>query len=156
MSRARSGTHADISRYEAMTQGMDEVQRDAFYRTQALVWMREHKAQAATLYIAKTLNYFNYRNDLLTASEGSGGRDLLMLVTYGPLLLLAVGRVAMQRWVPLTRFEIACLCLYIANAFIDALVFSRIRYRLPFDVFVICLAATALEVVYGRTWVRDT
>ena len=147
---ANGGPNTDISQYATSAQGMDEVQQDALYRAQAFAWIRTHKARAATLYGEKVLDYFNYRNDLLTASEGSRGKDLLLLATYGPLLLLALGRVAMRRWVPLTRFEIACLTLYVANAFVDAIVFSRIRYRLPFDVLLICLAATALEVAYRR------
>ena len=143
-----AGPNADISRYTSLADGMNEVERDRFYQQQAIKWIVNHKEKAVKLYTLKTLNYFNYRNDLHTASEGSQSKDLLMLLTYGTMLLILCIRLALAKLVPLSRLETFFILMYTLNAFADAIVFTRIRYRLPYDGFLIGVVAICGERLY--------
>jgi len=136
-----SGASTDISAYEPGAAGLDEVGRDAYYRNQALRFMRSHPGRTVGLYGLKVLNWFNYRNDLAQRSESSRFRDVLMLLTYGPLLLLFVARlVLIGRFRP-SRAEALFLLLYVTNAFVYAIWHTRIRFRLPFDLLLIAVVA---------------
>ncbi len=143
-----SGVNVDLSRYEAAAAGLDEVSRDRFYREQALDWLRENKPRAARLYVLKVLNYFNYRNNLYVASEGSRLRDLLMLATYGPLLLALVARLLLSARYRLSGLEWFLVVMYLASAFADAIFVTRIRFRLPLDLLLIGLVASFAETLY--------
>jgi len=136
-----AGRTIDISAYMRVAESMNEVEADRYYRSVALEYIQTHKARTVWMYFLKFLNYFNYSNRLVTQVEGNSVRDLLMLFTYGPLLLLAVARVLSLRAYPLSRFEILLTLLYLAHGFVTALFFTRIRFRLPFDYLLIMLAA---------------
>ena len=138
---ANTGSTADVSRYLSRAHGRSEADRDAYYRSQAVRWVREHELEAAGLYARKVLNYFNFHSELRTRSESGTGRDLLLLATYGPLLALALVRLAYARRRKLTSFEGLCFALYFGNALFSALFFTRIRFRAPFDVILILIAA---------------
>lgn len=147
-----SGSTTDISRYRraAIDAGLTFVERDAYYRAKAVEWMSDHKRQAAALFCKKFLNYFNYRNSLEVSSESSSLRNLLMLATYAPLLILAMVRFALARRYRPSRFELLLALLYVANAFIYAIHFTRIRFRVPFDVLLICMVAMFVDAVLRR------
>ena len=130
--------------------GLDEFQRNKFYTQQALGFIRQDPGHYLRLFLLKSANYFNFRNQLLTASESSQARDLVMLLSYGSLLLLAVLRLFYYRKYPLSRLETFLILLYICNAFVSALAFTRIRYRLPFDYLLIAFVAIFLE-----KWLED-
>jgi hypothetical protein len=120
---------------------INEVGWNRYYTQEAIRFMRENPGRALRLYVAKFLNYFNYRNELRTANETSPWRRLVMLLTYGPLLALLVLRLALwRRWPPgdLERFAVL---LYLLNGAFAAIYFTRIRFRLPFDYLLIALAA---------------
>ena len=139
--RANSGTNVDISRYVRAANGRSEVDRDAYYRSQAFRWIHDHKLAAVKLYVSKVLNYFNFRNELRTRSQASTGKDLLLLLTYGPLLLLALARLAYARRRRMSSFEVLCLVLYFANALWAAVFFTRVRFRAPLDAILILIVA---------------
>lgn len=149
---ANSGISADISRYKLEAQKFkgDEVAIDKFYRQKAWEWMTSHKVQALKLYLLKCLNYFNYRNELATASEASRFRDLVMLATYGPLLLLFLIRVGLAKYYPFSRLEFMFIGLYFLNVFPSAIFYTRIRYRLPFDFLLIALVGLFLAQLLSR------
>ncbi len=138
------GTTIDISRYREAASGLDEISRDRYYRSQAWGYIRRHPASALRLYTLKVLTYFHYRNDLVTTSEASALRDLVMLFTYAPLLLLAVWRIASARRFPLRPLDWLWGSIYLASAFATAFFFPRIRFRLPFDYFLIGFDAAFL------------
>ncbi len=139
---ANAGTLVDISsfRQQADALGLNEVQRDAYFRQQALDYICAHPVAAARLYFSKFLNYFNYRNQLATQSEASPLRDLAMLFTYVPLLVLAILRLVLSKG-KLHPVEVLFALLYLASALVQAVFFTRIRFRLPFDYCLIALAA---------------
>jgi hypothetical protein len=142
-----AGTTVDISPYRGAAAGMDEVERDRYYQQQAISYISSHPMAAINLYLQKVLNYFNFRNDLVTVSEGSRMRDLIMLLTYGPLIIIFFLRIMLIKRSRPTRVEILFILLYITSAFVTAIFFSRIRFRLPFDFLLIMVVAIAIEKV---------
>ncbi|MCS6830627.1 MAG: hypothetical protein RMM08_01445 [Armatimonadota bacterium] len=142
---AWSGVSTDISAYAERARGMSEVQRDAFYRREALRFVTESKGRALTLYLQKVLHHFHYRNRLATRAEASPLRDLLMLVTYYPLLVLGGLRLALHKKYPLSPLEGYLVALYLLEALVQAIFFTRIRFRLPFDLLLIAIDALFLS-----------
>jgi hypothetical protein len=147
-----AGPNADITQYrnEAMRLDLSEYQEDLYYRSKAFEWIRNHKAEALKLYLLKTLNHFNYWNDLYTKSEGSAAKETIMLFTFGPLLLLFMGRILCAKMMRLSSLEILLITLYITSAFVHAVFFTRIRYRVPFDFLLIIVVAGFLNEIFNR------
>lgn len=144
-STPNAGRTLDISRYESEAQSLDEVARDKYFRQAALEYIRTHKARVVKLYFLKVLNTFNFRNELVTAEEGSSLRDLVMLLTYGPLLILFLLRLLSLPRIPPSNFEVLIITLYLANALLSAIFFTRIRLRLPFDYLLILNSALMID-----------
>ena len=146
---ANGGVNVDISKYakEADRLGLNEVNRDRYYQEKALEFIRSNKVKALKLYFLKWLNYFNYRNELGTKAEAARWKDVLMLITWGPLLTLFLARLVLAGRFKVGRFEGLLILLYFAGAFIHALFYTRIRYRLPFDLLLIMSVAIFLDKV---------
>lgn len=143
----QSGVNADISHYMQRTEGMHEVERDAKLRSYALEWIQNNPLEAGQLYARKVLAHFSFRNVLYVASERSLLRDVVLFLSYYPLLLLAVcGLVTFKRF-PLSRGVFGGYVLYFGNAFVSAVFFTRIRFRVPFDLILIFLAAAFLASI---------
>lgn len=138
---------ADISKYteEAHHRQLNQIETDAFYKTKAIEWISEHKLKALKLYLLKFLNYFHYRNELATKSEASLAKDILMFVTYGPLLLLFVSRILFMKRFRISAFVALLIIAYISSGFFHAIFITRIRYRLPFDFLLIGVAAMFVQ-----------
>lgn len=139
----------DISHYVPPSD-LDEASQDAFYGQCAQNWVLQHPVAAARLYALKVANYFNFRNQLATAGAGSLAKDLLLAITYYPLLLAAFVRLFCWRKYRLSWPEGLLYLLYFGNAFLGALVYNRIRYRVPFDFLLIALVA----IFFGHLWTR--
>ena len=138
----------EVDDYRAETKDLDEVQRDHFYKSKAWEWIRHNPGQAIRLYCLKVLNYFNYRVELATPGESSPWKDLLMLITYGPLLLLLIIRLILRQKYPLSPLERYFAFLYISNAFLLSIFLIRLRLRLPFDFLLIAMAAVFLANLF--------
>ena len=95
-------------------------------------------------YLERLVGHFAWRNDLHVTEETSTMRDAVMLVTYATLLALVALRLALVRREPLSRAERSVLLLYAMTAAFHALVFVRIRYRLPFDFLLFLPALNAV------------
>lgn len=143
-----SGVNVDLSQYHAQAVNMNEIEADAYYKAEALRYISENKFAAAQLYAAKFLNHFNYRNELKTNVGEVSLADMLVLVTYGPLLALFLLRIALSRTIKMTPFEWLLIAIYLASAAFHAIFFTRIRFRLPFDFLLIMSAAMTLHYVY--------
>jgi hypothetical protein len=142
-----AGTTVDISTYLEEAAGLGEVERNQYLTRQAISNIIDHPAAYLKLYLQKVLNYFNYQNELVTSSEGSHLRDLLMLVTYGPLIAVFFIRTLILKQSKPDPVELLFILLYIMSAFVTAIFFSRIRFRLPYDYLLIMVAAIAFERV---------
>ncbi len=136
--------------------GLDEIDRDNYFRAEVVDYMLKNPMQASGFYLQKVLNYFNYRNDLRTVSESNELRDVLMLTTYGPLLVLMSVRIALARRFPLSSLEQLFAILYIASAFASAVFFTRIRFRLPFDFLLIGIVAAFLDQLLREKMTQRT
>jgi hypothetical protein len=142
-----AGTNVDLSEYAEKASTLIEVERDHYYRNMAVQYILDNPANTLTLFFSKSLNYFNYRNDLAVQTESSTAKDLLMAFTYYPLLLLALARLALAKKIPLTPLETLSTIIYFTNALAGAIFFHRIRLRLPYDSLLFILAASA--ILYG-------
>jgi hypothetical protein len=139
------GVTVDITQYKAGAVGLNEIERDAYYRSQAIEFISNNLVHSSKMYFLKLLNHFNYRNDLRTSSESSRISDFVMLFSYGCILILTVLRIMSFRKYPLSALEMLVLILYIANALINAVFFTRIRFRLPFDLLLIMIVSMFLD-----------
>jgi hypothetical protein len=145
-----AGSSVDISKYTAQASSLNEVERDRFFREQAIKYILSNNFRAIKLYLLKFLNYFNYRNELVTKDEALAIRDIFMLITYGPLLLTFIVRLLFSRKFRLSALEVLLIILYIGSALSSALFFTRIRFRIPFDFLLIMLVAIFVGGIIQR------
>lgn len=130
----------DVSQY-SVPEGLDEAGLDSYFKKCAKEWVFDHPTEAAGLYLKKTANYFNFKNKLSTTSEASLSKDILMGVTYYPLLVAVLVRCFLWRTYRFSWPELLMYLLYFGNAFLSAIVYTRIRYRIPFDFLLIAMVA---------------
>lgn len=148
-----SGVNVDLSAYNAELQGLDEVSQSKKYQELAIEWIANNPSEAATLYAKKALNYFNYRAEPVTQNVGApNSKDLIMFITYYPLLLVVLVRIALYKRYPLSKAEWLMAAIYFLNALIAAIFFTRIRFRLPFDGLLWVLAVTSLAAM-AQGWI---
>lgn len=140
-----AGLNVDISHYVDCADTMNEVERDKFYKRKSLEWIFSNKARAFKLYILKWLNHFNYTNRLATKSEEGRIKDIIMFLSYYFLLTLVGIRVALIKRLHMHMFEKLALFLYFSFPFYQAIFFTRIRYRLPYDILLFISGAVLLE-----------
>lgn len=145
--RPDSGVNVNISKYTDYGSSLGELEQDRFYRDAAIDWIGENPKRALVLYGQKVVHYFSYKDQLATASEASSLKNIIMLVTYGPLLALLILRLVLIGKYPLRSIESLLLSLFILNAFFMAIFFTRIRFRLPFDFMLISANAVFLAEV---------
>jgi 4-amino-4-deoxy-L-arabinose transferase-like glycosyltransferase len=151
--RADSGTDVNIDRYTtfASAHRYDEVQADHYFAGQAMSWIGQHPGSAAELYVEKVVNNFSYSDDLATASQGSLPQDVVSAVSYYPILLLALVRLALYRRWRLTPTEKLIAWTIVVNVLLLAVFFTRIRFRVPLDALTVVLAASTItHLLAGR------
>lgn len=148
------GVNVDISHYQNQTQEMSEVQKDKHYRKAAVSWILTNPSAAATLYVRKVLNYFNFRNELHVASEQSRLKDIVLFLSYYTLLFIVVMRILAFRRIPFCPAEWMLYVLYFGNALVSAIFFTRIRFRVPFDILLIAMVAIFLGHLISRYRIR--
>jgi hypothetical protein len=135
-----TGVVVDISKY-SNTKGMNEAELDGYYKKSAISWVVNHPADAAGLYLQKVVNYFNFKNKLGTKSEESLFKNALLFFTYYPLLIVVVVRCTLWRQYKFTWPELLLYILYFGNAFLSAIFFTRIRFRVPFDFLLVAMVS---------------
>jgi len=150
-----TGVNADISEYITTVRRRDlgEVEADRYFREQAVEWIRDDPGSAAVLYAGKLANFFNFRSNVVSESQQSGLTDALGALTYYPLLLLFVVRLAMFRSLPLVRGEGLLVASYLGYAVTAAIFFTRIRFRVPVDQLMIAVVACGV-VAWSRSRYR--
>ena len=103
-------------------------------------------------YLGRLGAFFASDNELQTDGEMSAARRWVLAASYYSLLVLVLLRLILARRAPLSDAERATLALYAITALFHALVFARVRYRLPFDFLLLLPAANALLLVaVGRS-----
>ena len=154
----RSGVNVDLSSYydSIDRQQLDEVQTDRALRGDAIDWIKANPGRASVLYAEKTLNYFAPFDELATGSENSGAQRLLGLVTYLPLLVLFVIRLLSWRRYRFDPVETLLVLLYVLAAPAQAIFFTRVRFRVPFDpLLIVVVAAFAAHWLESRSTERS-
>lgn len=143
---AGGGRLVDTSQYEVPAEkaGLDEVQVDDLLRTEAMDWISAHPARAATLYVEKFFNNFSYHNDYATPGQSSTMKDIASALSFYPLLLLLLIRIFLRRRRPAGEMEGLLITLVFLNALALAVFYTRLRFRIPADTFVIVVAAGTL------------
>ena len=141
--------NVDTTHYhaEANALGLDEFQADRFYREAAVKWIEEHPSRAFVLYLEKAANFFNVYNEYAPESRGEVTlwRQVLLGACYGLLLALLAWRLCEAGRFPLTTTEKLFLAIYILSAFTQAIFFTRIRLRLPYDYLIVAIIAMHLS-----------
>ncbi len=130
----------DVSKYSNIT-GMNEAEVDSYYKKAAIDWVKNNPGDAAILYLKKVANNFNYKNKLGTVSESSTLKNTILFITYYPLLVTALIRCLLWRKYAFSWPEVLMYALYFGSAFISAIVYTRIRYRIPFDFLLIAMVS---------------
>lgn len=149
-SEANLGVNVDLSNYKR-PRHFDEAQTDKLMRYYAFKHIYQHKWESLKLYVSKFVNYFNYRNVLATVSEASKTREITMLITYGFLLGVALVRLGLGYKYPIRDYEAYIYVLYLFSALFMALFFTRIRFRLPYDLTLVLINARFLAILISNT-----
>lgn len=145
---ANSGVNADISKYQDEAKAMNEVEKDAYYKDQAIEWIKNNPEKAMTLYLKKVANYFNYQLNLATKSQDSAYKNAIMFASYYLILLMTIARLLTGK--NISGFEKFLYFFYVSNAFLAAVFFTRIRFRIPFDGVIILLAALYISATISH------
>jgi len=145
-----SGLTIDFNKYKNEAAGLDEIQADTYYRDRAIRFILDDKVHAIKLYFSKVLNFFNFRNEMLTQGESSSLRDIVMLLGYGGLILILLVRIVIFRTFRFSDLEFFLLVFYLLSALVYAVFFTRIRFRLPFDYLLIAFDTIFLRNVIAR------
>lgn len=132
-------------------QHKSEVEIDRYYKSTAIAYMLNNKVQSIKMYFLKLLNHFNYSNVLMTKSQMSVIRDVVLFVTYYTLLGLALIRITLFKKLPFSSKELYLIFLYLCHGMLLALFITRIRYRLPYDPILAILGAPALAYFLSKT-----
>lgn len=155
-SRANIGPRVDIYKYQnfALRHSKGPIEKDTLLRKQAFEWIMQNPGRAVILYIEKFINWFNFSNKLATESEQSSGRDIILFVSYYPLLILASWYILIDRNTELRTLKIYIVLLYLGAGAIYAIFFTRIRYRVPLDIMMIVLVSMQIEAIVARYFSR--
>lgn len=149
LASARGGGYTDLSAVDSVASRLSETERRKYYRQEAWRWITGHPREAIRLYFSKVLYWFSPTNRLKTADQQTAGRDLVMILTYGPLLLLFLVRLLRFRRYPLQSWEVLFYLLYLQGALCYAVFFPRVRYRLPYDYLLIGVVAAYLWTAWN-------
>lgn len=152
-----SGVNVDIqsTKREIEALGLDEFEANEYYIKKSVSYIREDPLRYLSLYFLKALNYFNFRNELFVKSESSIRRDIVMLISYGLLLGLTLIRIILVGRYPLEIHEIFMIILYFCSAFVSAIFFTRIRFRLPYDYLLIVISSIFIGKLLQSFWTKS-
>jgi hypothetical protein len=148
-----SGVNPIIIQRYGKNDAANEVELDKHYRDEAIRFITENKIHSFNMYIFKFINYFNYSVSTVTAPRTISIQDGIMLITYGLLLSITVIRLFYAWTYRLSNFEVLIVLLYILNGLFSAIFFTRVRFRLPFDLLLIIVSSIFIaELFYAAKY----
>ena len=155
---AESGAFVDIDRYRTMAMGMNEARTDSLFSKSAIKYITENKIHSTKMYFLKFLNHFGFNNQFAAIQYNTQNYEILMMLSYGFILILLIIRLVLQKKFPLLPEEVLFLLIYLSSAFFFSIFFTRIRFRLPFDYLIIGIVAMFITNVWqkGLKIVRST
>jgi hypothetical protein len=128
-----------------------EVAFDRVWAKCGIDYIRNNPGPELRLYLGKLLNYFNFRNEISTIGEQKTWQNVAVFATYYPLLIVALLRLTMVRRYRLSSLEALLYILYFANAALTAVFFTRLRFRIPFDLLLVAIDAAFIERLLSQT-----
>jgi hypothetical protein len=148
-----TGTAIDWKEHDLyiQKQNLNEYDEDLYFRNMATEWIKTNPGDAIKLYFGKVLNYFNYTNKLFVEDQGSKVKDMVMFLSYLPLLFIAILRLLFVSKCPLSRTEKYLYLVYFGMAFMSAIFFTRLRFRVPFDFCLIAIVSIACSKFFKRS-----
>lgn len=129
----------EINEYIA---SLNEFEKDKYFRSLAIDWIVKNPSDFVYLYFFKFLNFFNFTNDF-SSTNTSIIQSVVLFISYYSLLLLAILRLMIP--IRISNVEKIIYLFYFITAFVTAIFFTRIRYRIPFDVALMMPALVALD-----------
>jgi 4-amino-4-deoxy-L-arabinose transferase-like glycosyltransferase len=128
----------------ARIDSLPELARQKAYKDTAIEWIVSHPADFAQGIVTK---FFRYWNVVPNAAEFRGGLfPIVSLLSFGPILLLAMSCVLLKR-----HQELAPLyALIVIFTALHCVVIASLRYRLPIEPFLIVMASGALSAAWRR------
>ncbi len=129
---------------------LPEIEQNRYYIQKTIEFWTDHTGDAVKLYFVKLLDYFNFRNNLFIPSEFSKLREVIMFITYYPLLICLVLRLLVAFKIPLSRTESLLVSIYLVSAMFHSLFLPRIRFRLPYDAVLITHIGIMLSLAKHR------
>lgn len=148
--RPTSYSNVDPIKYIPYYNKLSEVEKDQECLKAGLIWIKENKLKALKLYLGKVANYFNYKVKLKTESQESNIYNVVMALSYIPLLIFFLIRLLFYFILRPSAFEKLLISLYISNAFLLAIFLIRIRLRLPFDFLLIGIVSIFIGNILNR------
>ncbi len=146
------GKSRDISKYKEMADpSLNSAELSKYYQSKAIEYIENNKARVFKLYISKVLNYFNYKNNPIQPTDNNSLKNIIMIFTYGPFLILFIVRILSFKRFPFTKLERLLIILYFAEAFFSGIFYTRIRYRTPFDFLMIIVLATFISNIINKS-----
>lgn len=127
-----------------------ELMRDRLYREKAFEYIVNQPKATFKNYIDKFIHHFSYWNELSTEIEESNLKKFVLFTTYNTLLLIALIRILFIPRLPLQRYELMILLCYILFGAFQAIFFTRIRFRIPFDYLLILFNAAFIGGLLER------
>jgi hypothetical protein len=148
--KPNSGADVDIDRYRAMANGMNEAETDAFFFGKAVEYIKANKWHSVGLYVQKFFLYFGFGTEVSTSIESRPMYKVLMLLSYGPILILLLIRLSLLgRFAPNPQ-EVLFLSILLTSGLFFSFFFVRLRFRLPFDTLSVGVVAIFLSRIVQR------
>ncbi|AUN38742.1 hypothetical protein HWD35_21785 [Tsukamurella tyrosinosolvens] len=145
-----SGVAVDLSAYESAARGMNEVDQNRYLQQSAIDWITDNPSRAAALYVEKTLNYFAPYNPPATAEQAeSPARVALLVLAFAVMVVGVAVRLGLHRKLSIRPVEWLIMGLFVANAPVMAVFFTRTRFRQPLDALLLIETAVAAAVIVG-------
>jgi hypothetical protein len=144
-----SGVAVDIAGPLRTASTMDEIHSDRYLQRTAVDWIVHHPVDSGMLYAAKVANYFSPYNAPVTANEGGTAVWLIAYTSFAAVIVLVVARLLLHRRLPIGSTEWLYLGLFVANAPVMAVFFTRVRFRQPLDSILLVEAAIAIALLIG-------
>jgi 4-amino-4-deoxy-L-arabinose transferase-like glycosyltransferase len=129
----------------ARINALPELERQKAYRDAAVDWILSNPSDFARGAVKK---FFRYWNVVPNATEFRGGLfPIISLLSFGPILLLAIGCILfLRRHVDLVPLY-ALIAIFTA---LHCVVIASLRYRLPIEPFLIVMASGTLAAAWKR------
>lgn len=146
----QSGVNVDLTQVVTLPEGITEAEVDTLLRDAALSWIAANPLDALWLYVQKLGYFFAASNTFASDVEASALEAVALSLAWFPVLMLAVLRLLSVRAFPLAPAERVAAWSVLWTAVGTALFFSRVRYRITVDPFVLLLAGMMVSHLLQR------